>query len=294
MAKGQGPSEPAGRGERIDMQIDRTSKLQSGRIQLFLARVGRALRSGFMFSLFGIGSVLMAGVVIPFVALIGRHRSQRATDLTAQRLIQRCFALFVQIGVWIRLWDVEHSGTERLSDGSALIVANHPTLLDVVFIGAFLPQGDYVVKREAWSNPALGGIARIAGFISNDGAEELVDACSRRLLAGRSVLLFPEGSRSPEQGLRPFRRGAAHVALRTECRILPVSIDCQPPALKKGQPWWALPDDRMKFTLDVGEAIYAKDLVNGDVTPAVAARHVTASLRAYFESRQDYGVTGTS
>ena len=62
-------------------------------------------------------------------------------------------------------------------------------------------------------------------------------------------------------------------------------IECVPPALKKAQPWYALPNEMLCYSVTVGEAIYAKDLVDSEASPAVAARRVNDHFRSFFESR---------
>ncbi|MCP4004212.1 MAG: 1-acyl-sn-glycerol-3-phosphate acyltransferase [bacterium] len=254
-----------------------------------LERLWRVCGTAFMFAAFGVGAVILALVVVPLSGRLTRGEVRR--DLLAQRWIQRSFALFVRLGVLIRVWKTSHHGMQHLAEGPSLVVANHPTLMDVVFLLAFMPQADCVVKRAAWSNPALRGIVRAAGYIPNDSSETLVEACADRLRAGRSVVLFPEGSRSPDCGLRSFRRGMAHIALRSGCRIVPVVIDCDPPALKKGQPWYALPNETFHYTFSVGSPTYAKDLVDADLAPSVAARRISSWMRNYFEARLNHGVT---
>jgi 1-acyl-sn-glycerol-3-phosphate acyltransferase len=249
-----------------------------------LARVGRLAGTGFSFLSFGVGAVIMAGVFLPIAArLPGADRGQ---GLTAQRWISRAFQLFVRMGTLLRLWIVRFEGDTRFDQGPSLIVANHPTLMDGVFLLSRV-QADCVVKKEAWRNPALRGIVEAAGYVPNDDGAALIDACAERLEAGRSVLLFPEGSRSPANGLNRFKRGAARVALRTDCRILPVFVTCQPPALMKGQPWYSLPNEVLRFTFRVGEPVYARDLVPEGVPPAKAARRVTDTLASFFREGLD-------
>jgi 1-acyl-sn-glycerol-3-phosphate acyltransferase len=266
-----------------------------------LERVYRILCSGLLFLSFGVGAVMLAGLVLPVVAAVGRDDSGRRA-LRAQRMIQRSFRLFIWMGMVSAVWRVRSDGAERLRQPGSLVVANHPTLIDVVILVAHMPQADCVVKREAWSNPFLRGIVRAAGYIPNDGGEALVEACSERLRAGRSVLLFPEGSRSPPVGLGPFKRGAARVALASGCPVTPVVISCVPPALKKGQPWYALPNRRFEYRLSVGAPMEAAALVGAApetspttstlasattsaTTSGLAARRATAALRAWFRKR---------
>ncbi len=247
-----------------------------------LERVARSAGSGLLFSVFGVGAVLLAAVLLPAARL--RARPDRPADLIAQRWISRAFAIFIELGRRIRIWDVEVSGFEHLGASGTLIVANHPTLIDVVLLLGRLPQCDCVVKRAAWRNPALAGIVRAAGYVPNDDGAAMIEACVERLEAGRSLLLFPEGSRSPESGFRRFERGAAHVAIRSGRPVVPVFIDCQPPALKKGQPWYATPNALMRFRLWAGEPMDLRKLIDEADPPGVSARRLNAALLRHFES----------
>jgi len=276
-----------------------------------LERGYRVVCTALLFASFGIGAVLLAGLVLPIVAALGRDDPARRA-LRAQRLIQGAFRLFIAMGTVSRVWRVRITGAEGLARPGALVVANHPTLIDVVILIAHMPQADCVVKREAWSNPFLRGIVRAADYIPNDGGEKLVDACSARLRAGRSVLLFPEGSRSPEVGLGTFKRGAARVALASARPLTPVVISCVPPTLKKGQPWYALPNRQFEYRLSVGTPMDAAALADSEgrhegppastppaspgrassglassglASSGLAARRATAALRSWFEER---------
>ena len=99
------------------------------------------------------------------------------------------------------------------------------------------------------SNPFTRGVVRGAGYVPNDTGESTLEACVARIRAGRTVLLFPEGTRSPRGELGPFRRGAAHVALAAGVPALPISISCRPPGLMRGQAWYEVPERRMQYTL---------------------------------------------
>jgi 1-acyl-sn-glycerol-3-phosphate acyltransferase len=255
-------------------------------------RVERALRvagTGCMFATFGIGAVLLAAVVLPlFVLLRGRSR---APDLLAQRAIHHTFRGFVRLGSLLGLMHLDEHGTERLRQPGMLVVANHPTLLDVVYLISRMPQADCVVKAQAFANPALRGIVKAAGYLPNRDGEHMIAACAERLAAGRSLVIFPEGSRSPVHGLGHFHRGFAHMALRSGAKVLPVLITCDPPALKRGQPWYKLPNARLDFRLEVGEPLDGAR-VAGDGTPrGVAARRLADALRMHFEARSSRGTT---
>jgi 1-acyl-sn-glycerol-3-phosphate acyltransferase len=181
------------------------------------------------------------------------------------------------------LMEVRGVGLERLSQGGPhLVVANHPTLADVVNLLAHLPQADCIVNVSRARNPFLRGAVAAAGYIRNDGGSQVVEESVRRLRAGRTVLVFPEGTRSPRGGLQPFQRGAAHVALRANCDLLPVVIDCQPPTLMKGQAWYEVPERTFRVTLRVEEPISPKPYADSGRSAPIAARQLTAELREWF------------
>ena len=251
-----------------------------------IKRVWRIAATGSAFALFGIAGLLLAAFVFPILRRFTGSSLER--ERRAQRLIQRCFRAFMAYMQLVGLSEIRVRGGERLAEsGPHLLVANHPTLLDVVVIGSLMPQLDCVVKREAWSNPFMRGVVEAAGYIPNDAGEQLVDHCVERIEQGGSLLIFPEGTRSPEGGLGTFQRGAAHTALRSRQPLLPVSIRCDPPTLMRGQKWYDVPPRRMQFSIEVGEPIALPSPTAGEPR-GLAARRMTAELRDFFAKRLQY------
>jgi 1-acyl-sn-glycerol-3-phosphate acyltransferase len=251
-----------------------------------LRRCWRIVATGSAFALFGIGGVILAATAFPLLRGISRTPLER--ERHAQRLVHLSFRAFMGYMGWVGLSAIRVDGLERLREsGQHLIVANHPTLLDVVVLASLMPQLDCVVKRSAWSNPFMRGVIRAVGYIPNDSGEQLVDRCSEHIERGCSLLIFPEGTRSPEGGLGSFQRGAAHIALHTGRPLLPVLIRCDPPTLMRGQKWYDVPPRRMQFSLAVGEPIDPPTLAPGE-SRALAARRLTAELRDFFAKRLQY------
>ncbi len=248
----------------------------------------RTLGVGLLFAIFGIGGLLLATLVIPPLGWLRGPGNDR--ELMAQRVIHHSFRFFTWFGSRLHLLGLDERGTERLERPGQLVIANHPSLLDVVYLISRMPQADCVVKRALWRNPMLRSVVKVCGYIPNDGGEAVIDACSERLLRGRSVILFPEGSRSPYGNLGPFQRGAAYVALASKCPITPVVIQVRPPALKKGQPWYALPNERLQFSLEVGESFFADDLLQEELPRTIAARRITVGFRSLFDARLADGI----
>ena len=120
---------------------------------------------------------------------------------------------------------------ERLEGGpSAVLAANHASMADILVLFAALPvQIRFLAKRSVFRVPFLGWGIKAAGFVPVDRGDprqgqEAMDAALRRLKGGRSVVVFPEETRSRDGELLPFKKGAALIAIRAGLPLVPVSI----------------------------------------------------------------------
>ena len=247
------------------------------------ARIDRAWRliaTGAAFTAFGVCGVLFSVFVFPF-AWLWPHRasSQRVVTAIIHVFFRALLALLDTLGV-MRL---EVSGGEALAArGPAVVVANHPTYLDVVVLLALVPRACCVVKNAHWGNPCFWGIVRAARYISNADPSELVEAGARQLAAGYTIIVFPEGTRSrPGQPLT-MQRGAARIALAAGTEVLPVTITCEPRMLGKGEHWYRVPPRPGHWRMVVGEPMHAADYAPAGVPEPLAARRLTRHFVEYF------------
>lgn len=233
---------------------------------------------------FNVGGLIAAVSAIAVCRML--PGSREAQERRAQGVIHRMFATFINSLTWIGLLTSSRSNLARLREAKpSLVIANHPTLLDVVFLIASMPRVDCVVKEAVWNNVFMRATVRGAGYIPNRDGVQLVEACVGRLARGHHVLLFPEGTRSHAGGLRHFQRGAARIALRSGCQILPILITCEPPTLLKGMPIFKIPPRRPHFSLTLLDPIEpAHYAAHGGDTP-LGARELTAKLESIYEAR---------
>jgi 1-acyl-sn-glycerol-3-phosphate acyltransferase len=243
-------------------------------------------RTALGFAVFGVMAPALG--LVAFLVAQARSRDASDRELWMQRTVHRAARFFM--GLIDKLGAVKSAahGVERLSKaGPKLVVANHPTLIDVLALLAFMPQADLVVSVERVDNPFLRRLIRSCGYLHNDGGLAIVTEGVDRIRAGRSMIVFPEGTRSPKRGLHRLNRGAAHIALRVPCDLLPVAIHCDPPAFGKGQKWYDLGDRAIRMTLVVGEPIATESVLGEGVALPVAARRLTSQLRESFEKGLD-------
>lgn len=254
-----------------------------------LNRAWRIFGTGFSFVVFGLAGLVCGLTLFPAACLSARD--PETARRRAQWIVHRWFALFVRLMRWFTLisWDVR--GAEQLRVPGRLIVANHPSLIDVVMLIAHIPEVDCIVKPAIFANPFLRGPATWAGYICHGTPEQLVADCAATLKRGHSLLVFPEGTRTtPGQPIR-MTHGAARIALEADATIVPVTITPEPVTLTKGLPWYRVPPRTSHYAITVGEPYPAARFGENAASTALAARRLTHHWEQYFAARTG-GVAG--
>jgi len=108
------------------------------------------------------------------------------------------------------------------------------------------------MKASLMRNPLLGPGARLARYIRNDSARQMVNLAIDDLRAGGQLMMFPEGTRTTRPPLNPFQGGFALIARRAGVPVQTVFIDTTSPYLGKGWPLWQLPPVPIEFTVRLG------------------------------------------
>ena len=129
------------------------------------------------------------------------------------------------------IWKIKIEGRENAAKGTTyVIISNHQSLLDILMINCLRFRFKWISKIENIKLPFLGWYLRMAGYITIDrGNEEskveMLEKSLGCLKRGISIMLFPEGTRSPDREIGFFKRGAFQLALQANVPILPILID---------------------------------------------------------------------
>jgi 1-acyl-sn-glycerol-3-phosphate acyltransferase len=235
----------------------------------------RLAATGFGFLVFSAGGLVLGALTVPVAALIERDRVRRARLI--RRTVHVGFGLFIGMLRVLGVLTYEVHRRHVLSDPGRLLIANHPTLLDVVFLVALVDDAVCVVKESLFSNFWLGHLIRAAGYVSNTDPVASIDDCVAALHAGSSAIIFPEGTRTPPGEAVRLQRGAAYIALKSGRPMTPVTIRCEPATLGRDEAWYQIPERPMHYIIRVGSEIAAESGVDPNRT--VAARHLTNAIR---------------
>lgn len=245
-----------------------------------LDRAWRIVATAFCFACFGLGGVLIGLVAFPLLMIASPDRAMRTKR--AQALIHHVLRLFVGLMRAVGVISLEVHGAQRLLRSGQLVLANHPSLIDVVILMSLLKQTNCIVKGALWRNPFTRGPVIAAGYISNHGGSALIGDCVTALQQGDNLIVFPEGTRTPVNGPMQMQRGAANIAVRAACIVTPVVIRVSTPMLPKGRPWYRVPPTRPHFIVSVEDDIDMQKFLTQDRPATLAARDLTQWLHDFF------------
>ena len=244
----------------------------------------RFIGTALLWFFFGSIGLLLSIFLFPSLYIVVRGRAPR--QVVARKIIASTFGMFMRGGQRMGVFTFRVTGMQNIvAEGGQLILANHPTLIDVVLLLWVLAQVDCVVKDAVITNPFMWASVKTANYISNREPPELLDACVERLVSGSSLLLFPEGTRTQTGRPLQFKLGASEVAIRAATDILPVIIDCRPGFLAKHDPWYSIPPARPHFEVTILPAIPVAELIPVGLNRRQSRRKLNDALVSLFEAK---------
>jgi 1-acyl-sn-glycerol-3-phosphate acyltransferase len=175
---------------------------------------------------------------------------------------------------------VRATGLENIPAGVCIFVANHTSNIDPPAVAGVIPRRvALLAKKEVFRVPVLAQALQRAQFIPVDRADrgaamESVEAALQNLRAGVSYLIFPEGTRSPDGRLRPFKKGSFVMAIRAGMPVVPVAVVGAHKLMSKGSVALRAGEVEVRFGAPVdsrGLALERRDQLVGRVQAAVAA-----------------------
>ncbi len=193
--------------------------------------VSDLLRTAYVFVVFLILCILTQVAIVVLLIIPSSMRWKRRTMCRIVRLVLYCTHHCVP--------DVKNTverGSETF-EKPAIIVANHQSIIDLTAIIGMVPKLVVITKPYVWRSPFFGWSVRMAGYMHSDqGVEHIDSTVAQRIAEGYSVLIFPEGTRSPDLRVHRFHQGAFLLAEKYKLDILPIAVYGNGMILSKRQP----------------------------------------------------------
>lgn len=230
------------------------------------------------FLVFGLAGLIIGLIVFPLTFVF--VPDDRIRKVQSRQLIGKAFGLFIWMIKSLGVIDYRIEGREHIRHlPNSLIIANHPTLIDVVILISLFPQANCVIKYAVTNNPFMRSVVSAADYITNSEPQTLLDSSVNYLREGGSLMLFPEGTRSRQGEPIQFKPGAATVAIRSDATIVPVAIRCEPVFLHKDVPWHYVPLGKPQYLIRILAPIRVAALVTTDGGKRQARNRLNVALK---------------
>jgi 1-acyl-sn-glycerol-3-phosphate acyltransferase len=224
-------------------------------VQNRIVYVYRVLIKLFFFFFFGFSSIILVVFVLPPMRLFIHPKEKFKKN--ARLFVSVSFRFFIGLMHSFQVLDLEAGNREmyrRLS--SKVVVANHPSLIDVVMLFSLIPNADCIVAGHL-NHSIVKGIVRWLYILNSQDFDDILKACDESLKYGNCIVIFPEGTRTPRNGSPVVKKGAARIALACGCGIIPLHIGgTDKYGLGKKDPWTAFnPRERYVYEIKMGTEI---------------------------------------
>jgi 1-acyl-sn-glycerol-3-phosphate acyltransferase len=182
--------------------------------------------------------VAVLGGMLPFMAVAYvRHEDPRIPG----RWMRRIGTLSTRLSP---LWkfSVEGQGPADIQTRGYVVVANHESTADPFLLSHLPWDMRWIAKKELFRYPLVGWAMKLSRDIplvrgDRESVRQMMDACKETLASGLNVMLFPEGTRSKDATLLPFKNGAFQLAIETGAPILPIALHGTHACRPKGSKW---------------------------------------------------------
>lgn len=234
---------------------------------------------------FGLGAILLAIFVFPFIRLFTLHKKD--FGIIARAYVSHTFRVFLgNLNICkTSLLKVEDKQAYR-NIHSKIIVANHPSLLDFVYIMSLVPNSTCIVRGGLTHTP-LRGVIKQAYITNTTDFNDVLVECKKLTDKGCNVIVFPEGTRSPRIGQNSYKKGAARIALYCGCDVLPLFIGGSDKyGLGKHDPLWSYNHvEPYLYDIKMLPVISIEQFKN--LSEPIAAKHLTEEMEKVIRSAGD-------
>lgn len=173
----------------------------------------------FIFYLFFFPATFLSCFIALFLSLFSQDKTHSFVRLWGQSCL-----LFA--GLKTRIQGIENIPHNR----PAIYVCNHQSNFDIPIVYAGLPiQFRWMAKQELFRVPFFGLAMKRSGIIAIDRSNRRttmhsIIVAAQRIKEGTSVIIFPEGTRTPDGQLQEFKKGALFIATKAQVPVVPIAI----------------------------------------------------------------------
>jgi 1-acyl-sn-glycerol-3-phosphate acyltransferase len=184
--------------------------------------IRRVLAKLFCFAFFGICSLILGILLFPIMHVLSGFSETKFKKMV-RKFNYQYFKLFVKISIILGAVRLTVENEETLNSiRSKVVIANHPSLFDVVILFSLVPNADCIVKGELIQNKFISLIIKNLYIPNNIPFDEQLEHAKKSMDEGNNLIIFPEGTRTKPGEPWDFKKGAARFALYSKNDVIPI------------------------------------------------------------------------
>ena len=242
-----------------------------------LRRLWRSLLITFLFSIFGAGAIFFNYILFPAISVFVKKENRRQKFCET---IHKTWKYFTELMKKTGLIKVNFTNPEKLNNPHGkIIVANHPSFIDIVILIGFLPNTLCIAKKEIKRNLFMGNIVKSLYLINDEDNDKMLEENQ-----GYNIIIFPTGTRTTDGEDLKLHKGAAVMALHTGADIIPIHISCDTKFLAKHQKFYDAGDKTPTYTITVNNEIKISDFKEQNLTQIQKRNRINQAIKEKIKS----------
>ena len=225
-----------------------------------MIKIIRGILLLFCFFLYGIGSIFIGYFIIPIINIFVKTEKERFEK--SLFYVSKAWLLLIIIMKFLNLIEIKVNDLEKLKNlKESIIVATHPSYIDVVILGALIPNTTGFAAEKLLNNIYMQNIVKSAFLISGKEIDELTEDTKKILEYGYNVVVFPSGVRHKRDEFPKIRKGAALIAYKTKKNIIPIKMTTTVDFLQKDEPAYQAGEKTSVYEITVLDAINTEEFL---------------------------------
>ena len=231
----------------------------------------------FLFGFFGCGALIINYIIFPCAAVFVKKSGRKAFYCN---VVHKTWGFFNALMEKSGAIKIETENPESLKNiRGKIIVANHPSFIDIVLLIGIIPDTICIAKKELKKNIFMGNIVKSLFLINDENQESMLKESAHLLSKGYNLIIFPTGTRTVDGKTLKLHKGAAMLAIHTKTDIIPVCINCSRKFLAKNQKIYDAGEETVVYKISVNGEIKIEDFSKRDLTEIQLRNRVNSAIK---------------
>ena len=239
----------------------------------------------FLFFFFGVGASVINFFIFPLASVLIKEEKCKAFYCNVIHKTWKFFNNLMQKTGSIKILIENPDKLQNIS--GKIIVANHPSFIDIVILIGLMPETICIAKKELKKNFFMGNIVKSLFLINDENQEIMIKESNELLNKGYNLIIFPTGTRTVEGEKLKLHKGAAMLAIHTKTDIIPIHIHCDYKFLAKNLKIYDAGEKEVVFSISVKEKIKIEDFAQPDLTEIQLRNRVNKEIKEKISSAQN-------